>query len=105
VGFEKFRRKLAIPRMQLDANSYANQSAGITALASGTASIVISTSAVRSNSIIMLTSILRGAAVVGSAFSLHVNTITHGGFFSAGWNGGGAYGATTDIAWVILLQE
>lgn len=93
------------------ANSRSNQSAGITALASGTASVVISTCAVRSNSIIMLTPVLRGgigAAVQASGSvpsCLVVNTITHGGFFAAGWAGGVGYGDTTDIAWVIVLQE
>ena len=97
--------------MEMRANSRANQSAGITSLASGTASVVISTSAVRSNSIIMLTSILRGAigaAVQASgaiAGCLAVGTITHGGFFTADWSGGAGYGDTTDVAWVIILQE
>ena len=91
------------------------QFAGLTSLASGAATVVISTSAVKSNAIIMLTPIMRGAiptaAVLQSSgslpHSLMVNTVTEttsGGFFTAGWLSGIGYGATMDVAWTITLQ-
>ncbi len=103
----------SVPAMK--SSSAANQFAGLTSLASGAATVVISTSAVKSNAIIMLTPVIRGAiptaAILQSSGSLPhclmVNTVaetTSGGFFTAGWLSGIGYGATMDVAWTITLQ-
>lgn len=94
----------------LRAGSAANQFAGRTTVGCGDATAVISTTAVKSNSIILLTPIPKAAlpAIQASGSipsGLCVNTITEGGFFVVGWIGGvGLTNIQTDVAWMIAAQ-
>lgn len=94
----------------LKSSSAAAQFAGRTTVGCGDATAVISTTAVKSNSIILLTPIPKAAlpAIQASGSipsGLCVNTITEGGFFVVGWIGGvGLTNIQTDVAWMIAAQ-
>ena len=84
--------------------------AGYTRLGSGAASIVISTTSVKSNSLIMLgMPHVKGAAPAAQASGvipglLAVTTISHGGYFTMAWMGGISYAQDVDIPWQIVDQ-
>ena len=87
-----------------------NAFAGLTTVGCGVASVVVSNTVVKSNSIIQVTPIARSALSAQQASGqisgmLAVTTITEGGFFTVGWLGGvGHLNSSIDAAWVIILQ-
>jgi hypothetical protein len=97
-----FRAVLRGP-IQTKATSAAGQWAGLTTLSSGSATVVISTSNVNSNSIILLSQ--QGNANIGSGTSIHgfeVKTISSGGYFTLGTADGIAHPRDTTLMWVLF---
>jgi len=97
--------------MLVAAGSAANQFHGFSAIASGAGSVVISTTAVKSNSLIYLTPILTGPieAMQGSGFILGplcVSSISEGKTFTISWMGTplSYAGPQVNVAWKIELQ-
>lgn len=83
------------------ATSAANQFAGRTTIASGTATVVISTSIVNSDSLIFLG--LEGNANVasGTGKTLEVKTISSGGYFTLGTQDGIGFGGSRILMWEV----
>lgn len=91
------------------AGSASNQYAGLTRLNSGIASVVVSTTVVKSNALIFLGGpIVLGALAASSltAGQLGVSSITEGASFAIAWTSTGqaGYPANVDIPWKIELQ-
>jgi len=83
--------------------SATNQHAGVTTLSSGSATVVISTTVVNSDSIILHAPL--GNANLGSGVALRsteVKTISSGGYFTLGTNDGVAHPRDTKIMWMIF---
>lgn len=91
----------------IKSTSAAAQFAGMATINSGAATVVISTTAVHSNSLIFVGPPKLSGAVVAGTTSLgltSVVTLIDGGFFAIGWaNGGNVAGQTVDVPWMILL--
>jgi hypothetical protein len=132
MGLEKFRRRaifrgsvLVTGSLQVDGPIIANsgfnfqgqqtikstsaaaQFAGMATINSGAATVVISTTAVHSNSLIFTGAPKLSGATAAVTTSLGITsvvTITDGGFFVLGWaNGGNVAGQTVDVPWMIVL--
>ena len=87
----------------IEASSASDQFAGITALVSGTATVTVSTTEVRSDSLI-LHSVRNNTDQTSGDITraMRVSTISPGNFFTFGWNDGVASIGTTSIMWVML---
>ena len=84
------------------ASSRANQWAGLTTLNSGDATVVVSTTAVRSNSIIRFGAQSTTRQASGTRIGLEVSTVIDGGSFTFATADGIAFGRDTTIMWEIL---
>ena len=84
--------------------------AGYTRLGSAQTSVVISTTAVKSNSLIMIGALIVKGTAPGAQASgsipgpIIVSTISHGGYFTFAWMGGVGFGENVDIPWKITDQ-
>jgi hypothetical protein len=96
---------LRIP-LALRANSGPGQFAGITAVASNATTVTISTTAVKSDSLIFLTAQALTNQASGSSTPLEVRSIVHGSYFIVGNAGGEAIAArTSNIFWMIVQKS
>jgi len=95
-----FRGMLRGP-LTTKANSSPNQWAGITALASGDATVTVSTTNVKSNSII-----LYGVRSGGnSSQAIDVKSIVDSSYFTLGTANGSSIDQAADIHWVVYRQD
>lgn len=99
-----FRGMLRSP-LTTKAGSASNQWAGVSTIASGSATLVISTTIVDSDSLIFLGRI--GNANVGSGVNkgIEVKTISPGGYFTLGADDGQAIPRDTKIHWMIVRTQ
>lgn len=82
MGFERFARRLALRgKTFVRATSASNQFAGRLSVASGDATATVSTSVVKSESLIFHSWQSETAPAVGQAFSIRVSTTVDGGYF------------------------
>lgn len=90
---------------QVATTSASNQFAGRTNITSASATVVISTSIVKSDSIVFLGFQLpSNEAVTTSLGPLCVKTISDGGYFTVGWaNGGNVAAAQVAVLWKVDL--
>lgn len=82
--------------------SDANQFAGITTLASGSATVVISTAMVNSDSLILQSQLGNANVSSGQTGVTEVKTISSGGYFTIGQQDGQALARDTLIHWMVL---
>lgn len=99
---ETFYGPLLKGPMLTPANSAVNQWAGRTTLSSGSATVVVSTTLVNSDSLIMHNA--EGNANVGSGTNrvTEVKTISSGGYFTLGTQDGQAIPRDTVLMWQII---
>lgn len=88
--------------LAVKANSAANQFSGFTTLASGSATVTVSTTSVKSDSLILMG--LRGTANVNSATGrpVEVKSIVDSSYFSFGTADGVAMARDTTISWLLF---
>lgn len=101
TGKQLFRAEIRGP-IVTKAVSAVNQWAGLTVLASGSATVTVSTTVVNSDSIIQLTPV--GNANLSSGAGIRhteVKTISSGGYFTIGTNDGIGIARDTTIGWVV----
>ena len=86
------------------AQSASNQFAGATLLASGSATVVVSTSAVKSNSLLMLGVRALTDQASGFAVPIEVRTMVDGARFVLGYADGNAQARDATVYWVIVRR-
>lgn len=87
----------------IDVRSTANQIAGITTLASGSATVVCSTTMVKSDSLILFGRVGNANVASGTSLrNLEVKTITDSAAFTLGTDDGAAIPRDTLIHWMLL---
>jgi|SRR3989304_3104065 len=91
--------------LSVKTNSAANQFSGITTLGSGGATVTVSTTAVKSNSLILHS--VRGTSNVNSATgkTIEVKSIVDGSYFSFGTADGVAMARDTSIHWMLFRTD
>lgn len=87
------------------AASAANQWAGRTTLSSGSATVTISTTIVKSDSLIFPAVQAATNQASGVSRSIEVKTISPGNFFTLGWSDGNAIARDTTIMWMIVRTD
>lgn len=87
------------------ANSSSNQFVGATVLGSGIATVVVSTTAVKSNSIIFLTTQALTNPASGAGRPIEIKTIVDGSYFVIGnADGYGILSRASTIFWMIVQR-
>lgn len=87
------------------ANSSPSQFAGVTQLASNAATVTVSTTAVKSNSMILLTQQALTNQTSGQSTAIEVRTIVDGSYFILGNAGGETISnRATNIHWMIVQR-
>lgn len=99
---EQLWRAILRGPLTVRAASASNQFAGRTTLASGSATVTISTTVVQSDSIILLTAEAATNQASGFAKPPEVKSISPGNFFTVGWADGNAVARNTTIMWTII---
>lgn len=88
--------------MHIRASSANNQFVGATVLGSGSATVVVSTTAVKSNSMFFLGAHSLTDQASGVAAAFEVRTIVHGGYFVLSNSDGIADARDATIFWMIV---
>ena len=96
-----FRNALARTPLSIRANSAVNQFAGSTTLGSGSATVTVSTTSIRSNSLIFLGAHSLTDQSSGVAAAIEVRTIVDKSHFILGNSDGIADARETTIFWMI----
>lgn len=99
-----FRGLLRAP-LTTKAGSASNQWAGISTINSGSATLVISTSIVDSDSLIMFNRLGNANVSSGINKAIEVKTISPGGYFTLGPDDGQAIPRDTKIHWMIIRAQ
>lgn len=102
---EVLRRPLFAGLSSVDAGSASNQMAGFVTVNSGSATATVSTQAVKSHSLILMTVVNQNSGIAASsAFwpGMEVKSIVHGAYFTIGWSGGSAQARQARVHWFIF---
>lgn len=99
---EYLRKPLFTAAPLIDTSSRANAIAGITTLSSGSATVVVSTSSVKSDSLILLGQVGYANVGSGAARPIEVKTISDTGYFTLGVADGQAMARDTLLHWMLL---
>lgn len=86
-------------------NSSANQFAGRTTLGSGGATVTVSTTMVKSDSIILLGAQANSAVNSATGKSIEVKTIVDSSYFVLGTADGVAMARDTNVAWILFRTD
>lgn len=100
--FQRIFNGLLVSPLFTKANSAPDQWAGLTTIASGSATQVVSTAMVNSDSIIMLS--CKGTANVGSGVGkiIEVRSLSSGGYFLLSTSDGQAMARDTVVMWQLV---
>ena len=87
------------------ANSANNQFSGITVLGSGSATVTVSTTAVKSNSIILMGAQANAAVNSLTGRSIEVKSIVDSSYFVLGTVDGVSMARDTNIGWLLFCRD
>ena len=82
--------------------SASNQWAGFTTLASGSATVTVSTTTIKSDSLVLYGLSALSAQNSGFGQTIEITSISHGNSFEFGWSEGYAIDRDTTIHWLIV---